>query len=180
MNAVRAKLVPALTALLVACGGASPPPTPSVTSSPPPDETQTIAAAAPSSRSNVPPAPSRVVDTNDAPPPANMPEYIAARHILIQWIGLPKAPVQITRSRDQAYQLALEVLKRVRAGDDFARLAVDYSDEAGSAARGGGIGRFRKGQFVSEFEMAVFRLDVGQTSGIVESSIGFHIIQRTE
>ncbi len=130
----------------------------------------------------LPPAstvPAHVEDTNTAPPPKTIPARITARHVLIQWIGIEKSPSSVVRSRDQAYALAQEVLKRARAGDDFARLAVEYSDEIGAAARGGSVGRFGHGQMVTEFETAAFKLEVGQISGIVESNLGFHIIQRT-
>lgn len=121
-----------------------------------------------------------VEDSNTAPPPKNIPARITARHVLIQWIGIERSPSSVVRSRDQAYALAQEVLKRARAGDDFARLAVEYSDEIGAAARLGSVGRFGHGQMVTEFEVAAFKLEVGQISGIVESNLGFHIIQRTE
>ena len=140
----------------------------------------TTASSAPLALPPASTVPAHVEDTNTAPPPKNIPQRIAARHVLIQWIGIEKSPTSVVRSRDQAYALAQEVLKRARAGDDFARLAVEYSDEIGAAARGGSVGRFGHGQMVTEFEVAAFKLEVGQISGIVESNLGFHIIQRTE
>ena len=140
----------------------------------------TTASSAPLSLAPASTVPMHVEDSNTAPPPKNIPQRITARHVLIQWIGIEKSPSSVVRSRDQAYALAQEVLKRARAGDDFARLAVEYSDEIGAAARGGSVGRFGHGQMVTEFEVAAFKLEVGQISGIVESNLGFHIIQRTE
>lgn len=111
---------------------------------------------------------------------ADPPRKVAARHVLIQWIGTVKAPTNVVRSREQAQSVAVEVLRRARAGDDFARLAIEYSDEPGAGARGGSLGRFARGQMDAAFETAVYKLEVGQISDIVESPFGFHVIQRTE
>jgi hypothetical protein len=108
------------------------------------------------------------------------PTKIGARHVLIQWMGVEHATSSVVRSREQALALAKEVLKRAKAGEDFARLAVEYSDEPNAGQRGGSLGRFGHGQMVPEFEAAAFKLDVGQISGVVESPFGFHVIQRTE
>jgi hypothetical protein len=111
---------------------------------------------------------------------SGIPAQIGARHILIQWIGAQSAGPQVVRTRAQALATAKEVLKRVQAGEDFARMAVEFSDEPNAGSRGGSLGRFGHGQMVPEFEAAAFRLQVGQISGIVETPFGFHIIQRTE
>ncbi len=109
-----------------------------------------------------------------------LPAQIGARHILIQFIGAQSAGPQVVRTRAQALTTAQEVLKRVKSGDDFARMAVEFSDEPNAGSRGGSLGRFGHGQMVPEFEAAAFRLKVGEISGIVETPFGFHIIQRTE
>lgn len=108
------------------------------------------------------------------------PKTIGARHVLIQWMGAERAPASVVRSREQAYAVAQQVLKRAKAGEDFARLAIEFSDEPGAGPRGGSLGRFGRGQMVLAFEEAAFRLEVGQISDIVESPFGYHIIQRTE
>lgn len=112
----------------------------------------------------------------ESPPP----KKIGARHVLIQWMGSERAPTSVVRSREQARAVAEEVLRRARAGEDFARLAVEYSDEPNASSRGGSLGRFGRGQMVGSFEAAAFKLGVGEISDIVESSFGYHIIQRTE
>ncbi|MBX3264849.1 MAG: peptidylprolyl isomerase [Labilithrix sp.] len=108
------------------------------------------------------------------------PARIGARHVLIQWMGSERAPAAVVRSREQALSVAQEVLRRARNKEDFARLAIEFSDEPGAGARGGSLGRFGHGQMVGAFEAAAFKLEVGQISDIVETPFGFHIIQRTE
>ena len=68
------------------------------------------------------------------------------------------------------------LLVRLSAGEDFATLAGEHSMD-GSAASGGDLGWFRRGQMVREFEEAAFRLPVGRVSDLVRSQFGWHIIK---
>jgi parvulin-like peptidyl-prolyl isomerase len=95
-------------------------------------------------------------------------------------MGAERAEPSIVRSRDQALAVAQAVLKRAKSGEDFARLAIEFSDEPGAGARGGSLGRFGHGQMVAAFEAVAFKLAVGEISDIVETPFGFHVIQRTE
>jgi parvulin-like peptidyl-prolyl isomerase len=108
------------------------------------------------------------------------PAKIAARHVLIQWMGCQNAAASVVRTREQALAVAKDVLRRAKSGEDFARLAVEFSDEPNAGQRGGSLGRFGKGAMVKAFEDAAFALQPGQFSDVVESPFGFHVIQRTE
>lgn len=74
----------------------------------------------------------------------------------------------------------LELRQRILDGENFATLAVLYSEDPGSSARGGDIGFANKGTLDPEYAKAAFSLKPGQISKIVESSFGFHIIQLVE
>jgi hypothetical protein len=104
-------------------------------------------------------------------------EQVHARHILIA-VKSPDSPVPQEEGLDKpaARAKAEEVLKRVKAGEDFQKLAQENSND-GSKQNGGDLGWFSKGRMVPEFEKAAFALQPGQTSEIVESQFGFHIIK---
>lgn len=176
-----ARFVP-VALVLVACGPSAPPAkeageaktetqTTTTTTTPLPAET---AAAAPSKD------PAKDPQKDPAQDEAQPPKRIGARHVLVQWMGADKAPASVVRSKEQARAIIEEVHRRAKAGDDFARLAVDYSDEPGAGNRGGSLGRFGKGQMVGAFESAAFKLKVNEVSEIIETGFGYHVIQRTE
>jgi len=102
-----------------------------------------------------------------------VPEEVELAHIFIK----PKpdeAAKAVARTKAQA------LLDSLKAGANFSDLAKRHSDDPGSAAQGGDLGFVRRGQFVKEFETAVFSLADQQISGIVETEFGFHIIQLLE
>ena len=101
-------------------------------------------------------------------------ETMRASHILVL------VPAEATpQARTAARGRAEAALKAAKAGQDFAKLARQYSQDA-SAQRGGDLGFFPKGQMVPAFDQAAFALAPGQVSDLVETQFGFHIIKATE
>jgi len=105
------------------------------------------------------------------------PGSVRASHILISYEGAERATS--TRSKDEARELAQDIEKKAKAGEDFGELAKAYSD-CPTADKGGDLGFFKKGRMVKPFEDATFALEPGQVSGVVETKFGFHIIKRTQ
>lgn len=81
-------------------------------------------------------------------------------------------------SKEEKRAQAEELLNRIKAGEDFAKLASEYSDDPGSKDKGGLYEGITEGAFVPEFEKAVFSLQPGQVfPELVESNFGYHIIK---
>ena len=98
-----------------------------------------------------------------------------ASHILITAGPGGSAP-----DKAQAKKLAETVLAKERSNPaGFAGLAKEYSKDPGSAQKGGDLGWFGRGMMVKPFEDAVFTMKEGETSALVESDFGFHIIRVT-
>ena len=85
----------------------------------------------------------------------------------------PDAPPS---EKNQKRAAASEILKQVRAGADFAKAARENSDD-GTAANGGDLGFFARGDMPPDFEKIAFELKPGTMSGVVELQTGLHIIK---
>jgi peptidyl-prolyl cis-trans isomerase D len=96
------------------------------------------------------------------------PERRRSRHILISIDGGNEAA---------ARKQAESVLVEVKAGKDFAAAAQQYSKDSGSASQGGDLGWSDKSAFVGPFAEALFAMKEGETSGLVKTEFGFHIIR---
>jgi peptidyl-prolyl cis-trans isomerase C len=100
---------------------------------------------------------------------------IRARHILLR-IPADATPAQREELRGQAEALRQQAAQ----GADFAELAERFSEDPGSAQRGGDLGFFGRGRMVPPFEEAAFQLQPGEISQVVESPFGYHVIKVEE
>jgi peptidyl-prolyl cis-trans isomerase D len=102
---------------------------------------------------------------------------VKASHILIK-TPQPGADGKVDPKADAAARAKAQgILDQLKAGANFADLAKKDSDDKASAINGGSLGWFQHGQMVPEFEQAAFSLPVGQTSGLVKTQYGYHIIR---
>jgi len=102
-----------------------------------------------------------------------IPEKFTLSHIFID-------PSKSQNAKKKAREFAEALLDSLKNGADFAVLATKYSDDPGSRAQGGDLGLVQRGVFYPEFEAAAFALKEGEISDVVESPVGFHIIQLLE
>jgi len=99
-------------------------------------------------------------------------EQRQASHILIGFAN----PAEKANAKQKALDVLAEVKKNPKNFEEF---AVKYSQDTGSAPKGGDLGSFGRGAMVKPFEDAVFSMKVGQISDLVESEFGYHIIKLT-
>ncbi|MBQ3141917.1 MAG: peptidylprolyl isomerase [Bacilli bacterium] len=106
---------------------------------------------------------------------------IEASHILITAdVDSNATDEEKTKAEEAAKKTAEEIIKKLDAGEDFATLAKEYSDDTGSAENGGELGYFNRGVMDEAFEEAAVALEKGKYSKTpVKSSFGYHIIYKT-
>jgi peptidyl-prolyl cis-trans isomerase D len=106
-----------------------------------------------------------------------VPEQVKVSHIWIK-MPLPGADGKVDdKAVAEAQHRADDLLKQLKGGAKFEDLAKKYSEDPGSANVGGSLGWIGKGQMAAEFEKAAFALPKGQTSDVVKTLDGFHIVR---
>lgn len=100
-------------------------------------------------------------------------DYVSLSHIVV-------APKPSGEKVEKAREQAQELLARLKAGEDFAELAREYSEDPGSGTQGGDLGFFSQGTMVPEFEKVAFSLNPGEVSDLVQTKYGIHIIRTEE
>lgn len=103
------------------------------------------------------------------------PEMVKVSHILFRF-DAAAADAEKKKLREKAEA----TLKKIKAGEDFGKLASDLSDDAGSKTKGGDLGFISKGKTVKPFEDVAFSLKPGDVSGVVETQFGYHILKVAE
>lgn len=102
------------------------------------------------------------------------PEEVCASHVLVKVKGQEATE---GHADEEARKIAEGLLAKLKAGADFAAVARESSEDKGSASGGGDLGCFGRGRMLPAFENAAFALDPGQTSDLVRSEFGYHIIR---
>ena len=107
------------------------------------------------------------------------PEQVRASHVLISTRDM-ETGVEFTEDQKKAKRkTADDIRKRAAAGEDFAKLAKEFSEDPGSKETGGEY-TFGRGKMVPEFEAAAFSLTTNQVSDVVTTQFGYHIIKLSE
>jgi len=105
-----------------------------------------------------------------------MADQVRASHILLMYEGSMRSTA--TRTQEEAKTQIADLLTQIQGGGSFEDLAQEFSD-CPSGKSGGDLGTFGRGQMVKAFEDTTYGLEVGATSGVIETDFGYHIIRRT-
>jgi peptidyl-prolyl cis-trans isomerase D len=101
-----------------------------------------------------------------------VPNRVHAEHILFMTVG--KTDAEVAEIKKKAEDVLAQAKKK---GANFEDLAKKYSEDPGSKAKGGDLGWIVQGQTVPEFEKSAFSLNKGETSDLIKTQYGFHIIR---
>ncbi len=136
---------------------------------------KTSAAPAATSSSAPPPAVS-------SSPAASSPgkDFVAGQQVQVTWKGADRASKSVKRSKDEAKKLASEVLERAKKGEDFVKLAKEYSDDPDAKDRDGSVGTVKRDDGKLPVYQQLFDLKVGELSGVIEAKTGFYVLKRTQ
>ena len=105
----------------------------------------------------------------------DVPEQVRARHILLR---LQQNAAE--EEKRKIIERAESIIKLLKDGADFSKMAKIHSDDPGTKSRGGDLGFFGRGRMVKTFEEAVFSMKVGEISGPIQTNFGIHIIKLEE
>ncbi len=100
-------------------------------------------------------------------------------HILVRYRGGDRTPASVTRTEAQAETRANEALGRIEAGETFAEVAADLSDDEANRESGGAMGSLERGLLPSALDAALFSMEVGETQ-VVQTNLGYHVVRRTQ
>jgi peptidyl-prolyl cis-trans isomerase C len=115
----------------------------------------------------------------DNPAKFEQPEMVRVAHILIGTKDRTTGADLTDEQKAAKMKQIQDLLKRARAGEDFSKLAKEYSEDPGSKDNGGEY-TFPRGQMMPEFEAAAFSLNTNQVSDVVTTPYGYHIIKLYE
>jgi len=104
-----------------------------------------------------------------------VPEMVRARHILIAADKTASPEI-----KKKAKEKAVDILQKLQAGEDFAKIASEVSDDPATKSKGGDMGFFPRGMIIKPFEDAAFSLQPGEISDIIETQYGYDIIKVEE
>src|SRR5262245_5609392 len=127
-----------------------------------------------------PPVPAQAVSDEDAKAyyDKNSAEYTEPRQVHVAHILVRVPPVGGSEAENKAKAKIEDVLKRARAGEDFAKLAKEVSEDTANAQQGGDLGFVRPGDLVPQFEQAAFALKKGELAPApVRTPFGYHAIK---
>ncbi|MFA4827692.1 MAG: peptidylprolyl isomerase [Thermodesulfovibrionales bacterium] len=109
----------------------------------------------------------------------NKGKFVSPDKIRVREMSINVSPTATQAEREEKKKQAEDLLKRVKAGEDFAALAYKYSEDD-FRVKGGDLGLSHKGRLMQELEEAAYRLNIGEVSGLIETIYGYHIIRLEE
>lgn len=121
----------------------------------------------------------KLLDEQEVDRTTKIEKKVEVKHILISYEGTERADESVTRTKNEAFALAQEVLEKIEGEESFEELAKEYSDDPGSKEYGGVLASpAGEGQYTPDFETAALALqEEDEVSDIVETEFGYHIIQ---
>ncbi|KAF0146384.1 MAG: peptidyl-prolyl cis-trans isomerase C [Nitrospirae bacterium] len=109
----------------------------------------------------------------------NKGKFVSPDRIRVREMSINVSPTATQAEREEKKKQAEDLLKRVKAGEDFAALAYKYSEDD-YRMKAGDLGLSHKGRLMQELEEAAYRLNIGEVSGLIETIYGYHIIRLEE